>query len=114
MLNDLRDLNTNETKYNVDIIGFIQEHFKYFGIHNDYKLVYKWIFAIIVCIGFAFGTKETRIRTFLIWLSTAGIEFVYYMIQRPLYRIVMPTYILAIVLLLILQEYESKKVEVFF
>ncbi len=114
VLNDLRDLNTNETKYNVDIIGFIQEHFKYFGIHNDYKLVYKWIFAIIVCIGFAFGTKETRIRTFLIWLSTAGIEFVYYMIQRPLYRIVMPTYILAIVLLLILQEYESKKVEVFF
>lgn len=114
VLNDLQELNTNRTKYNVDVIGFIQEHFEYFSIHNDYKLVYKWIFAIIVCIGFTFGTKETRIRTFLIWLSTAGIEFVYYMIQRPLYRIVMPTYILAIVLLLILQEYESKKVEVFF
>ena len=46
-------------------------------------------------------------------IGTLGVDFLYYLIQRPLYRVVMPAYLLGTILCLILSEDSKREAEWF-
>ena len=111
VLQGLMELNHNSNKYNTDLIAFIQKHFSYLKNMTGYEALCQWIFAVLFLGNMFVGTKETRKKSILIYLGTVGTEFVYFLIQRSLYRVVMPTYILGSVLLLLSACCEQKKLE---
>lgn len=101
VLNRLDSLNTD--KYKFDLKEFCINHFEYllFGKSAYSYEMYKWIFAILVMINLVCGSRRVKRETFLIWLGTICTEFIYFFIQRALYRVVMPTYVFAIMALII-------------
>lgn len=107
----LIELNQTENKYNFDVMGFVKEHFSYITDIGSYKILCKWIFVCLFLLNMFLGIKRTREKTLLVWLGTVGVEFVYYFIQRSLYRVVMPAYILGSVLLILFSDYDRSKLE---
>lgn len=99
-------LNHVGNKYNFDLIGFFKEHFNYITSLGHYNIIYKWIFVCLFLFNIILGKKEVKSRILLIWLATVGVEFLYYFIQRALYRVVMPTYILGSILFLFFSDYD--------
>jgi len=111
VLQGLVDLNHKSNKYNMDLIAFIQKHFSYLKNMTAYESLCQWVFAVLFLGNIFLGTEETRRKSILIYSGTISTEFVYFFIQRSLYRVVMPTYILGTVLLLLSARFHQKKLE---
>lgn len=107
----LIELNNVRNKYNFDLMGFIIEHFSYITDFGLYKVIYKWLFVIILLFNLFLGKKETVKKTLLVWVAVIGVEFLYYFIKRSLYRVVMPTYVIGIVLLISFSCCDSDKLK---
>lgn len=110
-MQSLIQLNNIRNKYNFDLMGFIIEHFNYITGFDSYKAICKWIFVLLFLVNMIWGKKEIKNRILLIWLAVVGVEFLYYFINRPLYRVVMPTYIIGNILIINIGKYDSSKLE---
>ena len=95
----LVDMNTPDNKYNFDIAGFIFSHFLLKDNVKSFDFFYRTLFAVMLLFYFIFGEKRKRVFLLLIWLMTVGTEFIFYFIQRSLYRVVMPNYLMAVLLI---------------
>lgn len=99
-LNSISEMNGINIKYNFDIGGYIKNQISTFNT-MQYDNLYKWIFILIVVLGVVIGDSKTRKETGLILLGVITADLVFYIIQRSVYRVVMPTYVFAIMLLVI-------------
>lgn len=107
-LEALIELNSTANKYNFDIISFFKAHFSYITNFFSYYNIHKTIFCILLIFNLLFGIKKCKTYTLFIYLSTIALEFIYFFIKRIPYRVEMPTYILAIMLLVFYGEYTIK------
>ena len=112
-MHKLVELNKIANKYNFDIVGFIIEHFKYLTSFSSWELIYKWIFAILFILNMIFSKREGKEKIFSIWITIVGVEFLYYFINRPLYRVIMPTYMLGCILCILFLEINKIKLNIF-
>lgn len=108
-LKTLVKLNSPANKYDFDMIAFLKEHFIYITTFFSYYYIHKTIFAILLIFNCLFGSKTCRTYTILVYLSTIALDFIYFFIKRNPYRIEMPTYILAIMLLIFCGEYNKMR-----
>lgn len=107
-LETLVELNSPNNKYNFDIVAFFKTHFSYITAFFNYHNLHKWMFYILFIFNLLFGHKKCRTQSVFVYLSTIALEFIYFFIQRNPYRIEMPTYVLAIMLLIFYGNYDKK------
>lgn len=98
---NLKEINSFTEKYNFDILGIIEMLIgKNIGILH-YEQMYRIILLGIIIFALA-NYKKTRIETVLITFSTLLTTGIFYFINRPVYRVIMPNYLFAFILILII------------
>ena len=108
----LIELNNPLNKYDFDIMGMLKEHFSVWTSLEkllSYRSVYRIIFASVCLFYLCVGSRKDAVFVLLTWCCTIAAEFVFYFIRRALYRVLMPTYLLAIVLILLCCNIDPQK-----
>lgn len=104
VLKELIELNGISNKYNTDVAGYIQAHFEYLSSSVSYNNIQQWIFLFILIISILFGVRRSKHIAVCLAISVNLLEMIYFIIQRNPYRVVMPGYIFAILLMLVCFE----------
>lgn len=105
VLEKLITLNDINNKYDFNVISYFQRHFSYLNEKLNFFNLFRWIFSILFISNMILGTSRTKMHSFLIYLGTVCTEFIYYFIQRPFSRVMMPTFLLAIFIFLYIGRY---------
>lgn len=101
VMNDLIELNTIDNKYNFDLIAFVQNHFSFFSNMLYFENMYKMMFYLVLLFYFCFGNHKQRCFLLFIWMMTLGSEYVFFFLNRAVYRCIMSNYIFAIMLMIL-------------
>ncbi len=110
----LIEWNHAENKYNFDGIGYLIEYFRSVSDFHSSTAVCKWVFwAVFLTNLICAKTRRGRMQICSVCIGTLGVDFLYYLIQRALYRVVMPAYLLGTILCLILSEESKREAEWF-
>jgi hypothetical protein len=100
----LIELNTPANKYNFDLIQFITTYLDKFETMNRFSHIHFFMFYVLLfiflCKSLYYRNKK-EIYGICIMIAVLAVEFAFFFIQRDYYRVVMPNYILASLLLLI-------------
>ena len=108
----LIELNHPLNKYDFDIMGMLETHFSIWTNLKQllsYRSVYRIIFASVCLFYLCVGSRKDAFFVLLTWCCTLAAEFVFYFIRRAPYRVLMPTYLLAIVLILLCCNIDPQK-----
>lgn len=103
------ELNDPANKYNFDLAGFLKSYFASLTNIYCFDFFYKLLFGAVLLLYIIYGPREMRLFAFLIWLTVLLNEFVFYFINRPLYRVIMPGYLFATFLLLVYGDIHKKE-----
>lgn len=101
VMQEIITLNTFTNKYNFDIIAFFESHFSYLNNLTSFDYFYKSLFAIVLILFLFISSKENFLFLCLTWISVIGTEFAFFFINRPLYRVIMPGYLIGILLIIL-------------
>ncbi len=102
------ELNDPANKYNFDLVGFLKSYLSPLTNLYRFDCFYKLIFGAVLLLYIIYGQREMRLFAFLIWLTALLNEFVFYFINRPLYRVIMPGYVFATLLLVLYGDIHKK------
>ena len=108
----LIELNSPQNKYDLDVIGILKNHFSLWRDREQlmrFASLHRILFAAVLLFYLVFGRKKDYPFLFLTWGSTVSAEFVFHFIQRALYRIVMPGYLMGIVLIMLCCSIDFQK-----
>lgn len=100
----LIELNDSQNKYDFDVMGMLKSHlslWKHVRQLLSFTSLYRILFAAVALFYLVFGRKGDYPLLLLTWGSTLAAECVFYFIRRPLYRVVMPGYLLAVILIVL-------------
>lgn len=98
----LIEANVGSNKYNFDPISFLKNHYGHLLAPQNFNNLYAYLFAGTVLVYALFGSRKDRLLLFLLWGAALGCEYVFHVIQRAPYRVVMPGYLFAILLIVLL------------
>lgn len=101
---DLSQLNTAANKYNSDVIGYFQYIFNRIWGQNTFSQIYLLLFVAVLIYFLAqsfIENQKKEVHAFYILCSTLAADFVFYFIQRAPYRVIMPNFILATLIILL-------------
>lgn len=99
----LIEANGFSNKYNLNLAEFLANHYGHLADPMELENLYAYLFAAVVIVYLIFGRgKKDRILLLLLWGSALGCELVFHVIQRAPYRVVMPGYLFAVLLILLL------------
>lgn len=100
-VDSLIEANVGSNKYNFDPISFLKNHYGHLLTPQNFNNLYAYLFAGTVLVYALFGSRKDRFLLFLLWGAALGCEYVFHVIQRAPYRVVMPGYLLAILLIVL-------------
>lgn len=110
VMETLIKLNTFDNKYNLNLIGFVQAHIlplsKLYLFDNFYRL----LFGAVLLFYLICGKKDNLFFALLVWTCVILNEMVFYILNRSLYRVIMPGYIFAVLLLMLYCDIDTKKI----
>lgn len=99
----LIEANDFSNKYNFNLGEFFANHYGHLTHPMELENLYAYLFAAVVLVYLIFAKgKQDRILLLLLWGSALGCELVFHVIQRAPYRVVMPGYLFAVLLILLL------------
>lgn len=110
IFSNLKEMNSATEKYNFNLFEILGE---LFGIKRGF--LYYERFYLILLLGtviFALiNSRHKKLEILLLVLSTLCTTWLFYFIKRPVYRVIMPNYLLAalLILFIILQNAQSEK-----
>ncbi|MCI6936050.1 MAG: hypothetical protein MR762_05275 [Clostridiales bacterium] len=108
----LAELNSPQNRYDFDVMGMLENHFSLWGSteqRQSFTSLYRILFAAVLLFYLVFGNRKDYPFLFLIWGSTVAAECVFYFIRRPLYRVVMPGYLMSVVLIVLCCTIDPQK-----
>lgn len=108
----LIELNFPQNRYDFDVMGMLKSHFSVWGSVRQllsFTSLYRIMFAAITLFYLVFGKRKDYPFLFLTWGSTVAAECVFYFIRRPLYRVVMPGYLMAVILIVLCCTVDPQK-----
>ena len=108
----LIELNSPQNRYDFDVAGMLENHFSlWVSIRQllSFTSLYRIMFAAVALFYLVFGKKEDYPLVFLTWGSSLAAECAFYFLRRHLYRVVMPGYLLAVILILLCCSIDPKK-----
>lgn len=108
VMQEIIALNSLQNKYNFDIMGFVENHFSFLQNVVSFDNMHKVIFYILIIFYFLLGNKRQRYFITFTWLMVLGTEWIFFFINRALYRVVMPNYVFAIVIMLLCCRIDKK------
>ena len=100
------------SRYDVDVMGMLEKHFSLWDRVEQWRAftsLYRILFAAVALFYLVFGRKQDYPLLFLTWGSTIAAECVFYFIRRPMYRVVMPGYLLAVILIMLYCGIDTQK-----
>ena len=109
VMQKLIDMNTVSNKYDFDFVSFFQWHFSELKETAYFSMLYRVLFIAAVGCFALFGKQKERVLLLLIWAATLFTEFVFFFIQRPIYRVVMPNYIMAVIMIILCCRLDEEK-----
>lgn len=110
VFSSLKEMNTVKEKYNFDLLNIIKAFFSVEEGILYYEQFYR-VLLLVMAVFVLTNSKGKKLETFLIVLSTLFVTWLFYFINRPVYRVIMPNYLLAIlvILFIFLRDEEDKK-----
>lgn len=108
VMEEIIQLNSLQNKYNFDIMGFVESHFSFLQNVVSFDNMHKVIFYILIIFYFLLGNKKQKYFIAFTWLMALGTEWIFFFINRALYRVVMPNYVFAIVIMLLCCKIDKK------
>lgn len=99
----LIQMNNIKNKYNFDVIQFIKELKDKCSVTKLFSKVYIYLFVVLLLIYVLRVLVDSGNKDFTalgILIGVVGVEFIFFFIQRNYYRVIMPNYIFATMLLL--------------
>lgn len=99
IFSSLKEMNTLKEKYNFDLPGIIKTFFSV----EEGVLYYEQFYRVLLLAMTVFAlinSKGKKLEIFLVVLSTLFVTWLFYFINRPVYRVIMPNYLLAILVIL--------------
>ena len=112
----LAELNSPQNRYDTDIMGMLKNHFSVWRNLQEllsFTSLYRILFAAVCLFYLVFGKKEDYPLVFLTWGSAVAVECVFHFIQRPVYRVVMPGYLMALALIMLCCTIDIQKEQKF-
>lgn len=100
------------SRYDFDVMGMLKSHFSVWGSVREllsFTSLYRIMFAAVALFYLVFGRKQDFPFLFLTWGSTVAAECAFNFIRRPVYRVVMPGYLLAVVLIMLYCGIDTQK-----
>ena len=112
VLENLAELNPVQNRCDFDVIGMLENHFSLWGSteqRQSFTSLYRILFAAVLLFYLVFGNRKDYPFLFLIWGSSVAAECVFYFIGRAVYRVVMPGYLLAVILMILYCSIDPQK-----
>lgn len=98
----LLQANVASNKYNFSPLPFLADHYGRLLSPGNFNNLYAYLFAATVLVYAVLGRREDRLLLFMLWGCALGCEYIFHVIQRAPYRVVMPGYLFAVLLILLL------------
>ena len=108
----LIELDSLRNRYDFDVMGMLENHFSVWGSRQQllsFTSLYRILFAAVAVFYLVFGKKEDYPLLLLTWGSTIAAECVFFFIRRPVYRVVMPGFLLAVMLIVLCCTIDPQK-----
>ena len=113
LLETMVELNPLQNRYDFDVMGMLDEHFSLWRSGEAcirFLGLYRIIFASVLLFYAVLGRRD-HLFLFLTWGSALAAECVFHFINRAPYRVVMPNYLFAVVLLMLCCGIDARKKE---
>ena len=97
----------NRNRYHLHIIGYIEAHVGAY-CSPDYRGVWQGMFIAVIILNLISCGRRRRIRTIALYAGVVAADYAYYVIQRPLLHVMMPTYVMGSLLGLLIYAGQDK------